>query len=95
MIHIQLRHPRPQTVEEAAKLMGSWLSYALGDMVTPPFQPGVARLRTYYLQEMVIRMPAKPAEIARVKNIVNRAVRKLGTTDKLTGVRVAVDVDPY
>lgn len=95
MIHLQLRHPRPQTVEEAAKLMGGWLSYALGDMVTPPFAPGVARLRTYYLQDMVIRLPNKPAELERVKKIVTRAVQKLSTTGKLTGVRVAVDVDPY
>ena len=95
MIHLQLRHPRPQIVEEAAKLMGGWLAYALGDLVTPPFQPGVARLRTFYLQDMVIRMPNKPAELARVKDIVNRAVRKLSVTKGLTGVRVAVDVDPY
>lgn len=95
MIHLQLKHPRPQTVEEAAKLMGGWLAYALGDLVTPPFQPPVARKRTYYLQDLVIRLPNKPGQLARVKNIVNRAVQKLATTDKLTGVRVAVDVDPY
>lgn len=94
MIHIQFRHTRRQTVEEAAKLVGGWLSHALGDLVSPPFAPGVARLRTYYLQDVVIRMPNKPAELARVKNIVTRAVQKLSVTKGLTGVRVAVDVDP-
>ncbi|WP_273446302.1 primosomal protein N' [Neolewinella agarilytica] len=95
MIHLQLKHPRRNTVEEGAKLLGSWLAHALGGQVTPPFEPAVARIRTYYLQEMVIRMSADPKEIARVKNIVNRAVAKLKTTEGLTGVRVGVDVDPY
>lgn len=95
MIHLQLRHPRPQKVEEAAKLMGGWLAHALGDLITPPFSPSVSRLRTYYLQDMVIRLPNKPAELQRVKSIVHRAVQKLSVTEGLTGVRVAVDVDPY
>lgn len=95
MIHVQLRHPKPQTVEEAAKLMGGWLAHALGDRITPPFSPSVSRLRTYYLQDMVIRLPNKPAELQKVKAIVNRAVQKLSTSEGLTGVRVAVDVDPY
>lgn len=95
MIHLQLRHPKRAKAEEAAKLMGGWLAHALGDQVSPPFEPSVARLRTYYLQDMVIRMKSAPKEMARVKSIVRKAVDKMGTTEGLTGVRVVVDVDPY
>ncbi|MEM6772660.1 MAG: primosomal protein N', partial [Bacteroidota bacterium] len=94
IIHLQLRHPKRSKAEEAAKLMGSWLAHALGDQVSPPFEPSVARLRTYYLQDMVIRMKSTPQEMARIKKIVRRAVDKLGATEGLTGVRVVIDVDP-
>ncbi len=95
MIHLQLRHPKRHVVEEAAKLLGSWLAHALGDRVSQPFEPSVARLRTNYLQELVVRLQPDPVEVQRVKSIVTRAVDKLGVTEGLSGVKVAVDVDPY
>lgn len=95
MIHLQLRHPRRSTVEEGAKLLGGWLSHHLGNMVDGPFEPSVARLRTYYLQDIVIRTPASGKDAARVKAVLQRAVAQLGKTDRLTGVRVVIDVDPY
>ncbi len=95
MIRLQLRHTKRHTVEEGAKLMGSWLSHALGNLVEGPFEPSVARLRTYYLQDMVIRASPAPAELRRVKLIIRRATDKLAQTKGLTSVRVVVDVDPY
>ncbi|WP_116106475.1 primosomal protein N' [Lewinella sp. IMCC34191] len=95
MIRIQLRHTRRPTAEEGAKLMGKWLTYALGDLVEGPFEPSIARLRTYYLQDIVLRLPPHPAELKRVKSIIQRASDKLSTTKGLTNVRVVVDVDPY
>lgn len=95
MIHLQLRHPRRHTVEEAAKLMGGWLKHHLGDTLDGPFEPSVARLRTYYLQDMVVRIKPSAAELSRVKKILRAAADKLSVTEGLTGVRVAIDVDPY
>ncbi|MBB4080627.1 primosomal protein N' (replication factor Y) [Lewinella aquimaris] len=95
MIRIQLRHTRRNTVEEAAKLMGTWLAHSLGDRLEGPFEPSVARLRTYYLQDMVVRFPPSAGEMRRVKDLLRRATDKLGQTQGLTGVRVVIDVDPY
>ena len=95
MIRIQLRHTRRNTAEEAAKLMGSWLNHALGDRLEGPFEPSIARLRTYYLQDMVVRLGNSAAEARRAKDMIRRATEKLSTTKGLTGVRVVVDVDPY
>ena len=95
MIRLQLRHTRRNTVEEGAKLLGKWLAYSLGDKLEGPFEPAVARLRTYYLQDMVVRMPANMADVRRVKSTIGRAIDKLAQTKGLSGVRVVVDVDPY
>lgn len=95
MINIQLRHPKRSTVEEAAKLLYKWLAPVLRQTITPPFEPSVARLRTYYLQDMVVRIPLVPKEVKRVKGILRKAVNQLNVTKRLTGVRVVLDVDPY
>ena len=95
MIHVQARHPKRSTVIEAAKLLHSWLAPVLGKVITPPFEPSVARLRTYYLQDMVVRVPLNQLEVKRVKSILLKAVTQLSVTARLTGVRVVLDVDPY
>ena len=95
MIHVQLRHPKRSIVEEAAKLFYKWVTPVLGNLVTPPFEPSVARLRTYYLQDMMVRIPLQPKEVKRVKEILRRATTQLNITPRLTGVRVVLDVDPY
>ncbi|NJC27294.1 replication restart helicase PriA [Neolewinella antarctica] len=95
MIHLQLRHPRRSTALEAAKLLHLWLAPVLGETITAPFEPSVARLRNYYLQDMVVRINPSPREVKRVKGILRKAVAQLNVTPKLTGVRVVLDVDPY
>ena len=95
MIHVQLRHPKRSVAEEAAKLLYRWLGPVLNSGVTPPFEPSVARLRNYYLQDMVVRITPSPKEVTRVKGILRKAVQQLNVTPKLTGVRVVLDVDPY
>jgi primosomal protein N' (replication factor Y) len=95
MINVQLRHPKRNKAEEGAKLMGRWLSHHLGDRVDGPFEPSTARLRTYYLQDMVIRTKNDGVELKRVKDLLRKAVDQLGQTEGLSGVRVVVDVDPY
>lgn len=95
MIRIQLRHTRRNTTEEGAKLLGNWLSYALGDKVEGPFEPSIARLRTYYLQDIVIRTGTTAAEIKQTKAIIRRAADRLAVTEGVSGVRVVIDVDPY
>jgi primosomal protein N' (replication factor Y) len=95
MIRLQLRHTRRHTVEEGAKLMGNWLTHALGELVEGPFEPAVARLRTYYLQDIVIRTTPRNQEMVRVKQLIRRASERLAQKKGLSGVRVVVDVDPY
>lgn len=94
MIHVQFRHPRRPVAEEGAKLMGGWLSHHLGEAVDGPFEPSVARLRTYYLQDLVIRVKNDSAYLRRVKELLLRATVKLGQQKGLSGVRVVIDVDP-
>ena len=95
MIRIQLRHTRRNTAEEGAKMMAKWLAHGLGDRMEGPFEPSVARLRTYYLQDIVLRLPPSPGELRKAKALIRQATDKLAATKGLSGVRVVIDVDPY
>lgn len=94
MIHVQLRHPKARIVDDAAKLMGSWLEKTIGEALSGPFEPSVARLRNYYLRDMVIRVEKDGKKVRAIKNSLQKAIDKLSETQGLSGVRVAVNVDP-
>ncbi|CAH1001791.1 primosomal protein N' [Neolewinella maritima] len=95
MIRLQLRHTKRATAEDAARLLAKWLAHSLGDQLEGPFEPSVARLRTYYLQDMVVRFPPAATQMKRVKTLIQRCIDKLAQTKGMSGVRVVVDVDPY
>ena len=94
MINIQLRHTRLVTVEDAAKLFGSWLKPQLGDTMEGPFEPTVSRLRTYYLRNLTVRVEKDAKKVKWVKECLRVATEKLAATDGFSGVRVVIDVDP-
>lgn len=94
MINVQLRHPKVRTVDDAAKLMGGWLKQEIAPYLEGPFEPTVARLRTYYLRNMTIRVDKDGRKVRMIKDALQRAIDKLATTDGLSGVKVSVDVDP-
>ncbi|MEM7573922.1 MAG: primosomal protein N' [Bacteroidota bacterium] len=95
MIYLQLRHTKVQRVEEAAKLFYHWVKDDLGSYSQPPFEPSVARKRSYYLRDLVVRIPNSAKELNRVKTLLLAAVDRLHSTSGYSNVRVVVDVDPY
>ncbi|MEM9836799.1 MAG: primosomal protein N', partial [Bacteroidota bacterium] len=94
MIHVQLRHPKLTVVDDAAKLMGKWLRKEIAPYLEGPFEPPVARLRTYYLRDMVIRVDKDGRKVRMIKNTLQAAVNHLAKLEGFSGVKVAINVDP-
>ncbi|MEL6275415.1 MAG: primosomal protein N', partial [Bacteroidota bacterium] len=94
MINVQLRHTNVRIVDDAAKLMGNWLKKDLDGFFEGPFEPTVARLRTYYLRNMVFRVDKDGRKVRFIKEKLQAAIDQLATTDGFSGVKVSVDVDP-
>ena len=94
MINVQLRHTNVRVVDDAAKLMGSWLKKELDGYFEGPFEPTIARLRTYYLRNITFRLDKEGRRVRYVKDTLQTAIDRLATTDGFSGVRVSVDVDP-
>jgi len=95
MIHIQLKHKNPRTVEDAAKYMGLELQKTLKKRVLGPAAPGVARLKGLYLQNIIIKAEKKAQVINFAKSEIIRIKNQLSKSDGFKSVRVRLDVDPY
>ncbi len=94
MIHVQLRHTKAPVVEDAAKLMASWLQKSIGSVLEGPFEPSIARIRNYYLRDMVIRVEKDGKKVRFIKQSLQKACDRLSETKGMNGVRVAINVDP-
>lgn len=95
LIRITLRHTKPEKVNAGARLYEQSLKNRLGDWVLGPAVPQVARVRTYYLIDFLIKVPKDAKKIKYVKTCIRTANEQLNAAKGLSGVRVSVDVDPY
>jgi len=95
LIKIQLKHKKPQVVEKAARFFGEWLRDKLGDRILGPATPGIARIRTYYLQDIMIKLGKNSEQLAFTKKLILDIQNHLKAQKGFSTVRVVIDVDPY
>ena len=94
LIHLELRHKEPKTVNEAAAFFGKTLRAKLGDRVLGPVLPNIPRVRSYFGQEIMLKLEKSAPLLADAKAMIRH------TTEIMLGkagwgrVQVSVDVDP-
>ncbi len=94
MINILIKHKKPEIAEQAANWMGKSLKSKLNNRVIGPSVPGIARLRGFYQQQIIIKMEKDAGVLKQVKNLILETNQALKKFDGLKSVRVIVDVDP-
>ncbi|MCB0704957.1 MAG: primosomal protein N' [Saprospiraceae bacterium] len=93
LIRIQLKHRKPQVVNEGARLYADKLRERLKERVNGPAIPYVSRVRGQYILDIMIKMERDPKITAAAKRII------LETTDYIQGeqgfstLRINVNVD--
>jgi len=95
LIRITLKHKKPEVVNEGGKLFANFLKAELGARVLGPAVPGVARVRSFYLLDVLLKLERDSALIQRAKHLIADATHHIQSGTGLSGVRVNVDVDPY
>ncbi len=95
LIRIQLKHKKPLTADDASRLLASRLKSELGEIVNGPAEPAVARVRNFYLRDILLKFDRKPATMRRVKEVLREESAKLQAETGFSSLRVAIDVDPY
>jgi primosomal protein N' (replication factor Y) len=95
LIRITLKHKKPEVVNEGGELFAKFLKAELGARVLGPAVPSVARVRSFYLLDVLLKLERDSALIQRAKHLIADATHHIQSETGLSGVRVNVDVDPY
>lgn len=95
LIKITLRHKKPQNLNQGTRIFANHLKHFLGGRVIGPAVPSIARVRTYYLMDIMIKIERKADVIAKVKKLIRNATHEMQKSTGCSQVRVSVDVDPY
>jgi primosomal protein N' (replication factor Y) len=95
LVKITLKHKQAATVNDAAKYYDHLIRKKLGDWVIGPALPYVARIRAYYLMDFLLKLEHDAEKMRFAKRVVLDAADTLTRADGFSGVRVAIDVDPF
>lgn len=94
LLKITLKHKKQQTVEQAALVLSNWLKPKLGAQLVGPAAPLVSRVRGYYLQEMLIKLPRDAKKIAATKEMLWEYFSQLLIEKQFRSVVIIPDTDP-
>ena len=94
LINLTLKHKEPVTVRETAKNLAVLLKQKLGKRVLGPTQPGVARLRGMYIEQIIIKMEKNGPAIKKIKELLQHCIAEIKKDKAMKSVRVIIDVDP-
>ena len=78
---------------EAAHKLGAALQKDLNNFVVGPAAPVVARVRNYYLMELLINLPLDMKEIKRYKQLIKNHFNLIQAEKQFKGVVMVADVD--
>jgi primosomal protein N' (replication factor Y) len=93
LMKITFKHKNQQTVEQAAQVCGNWLRPHIGPRLVGPAAPLVGRVRNYYLQEMLLKLPRDTKVIAQTKRLLQEHFIKLQAEKQFRSVIIVPDVD--
>lgn len=93
LMKITVRHKKQPVVEQAAMILGNWVRPHLGAQLVGPAAPVVSRVRGFYLQEMLIKLPRDTKKIAQVKNMLKEYFSQLLIEKQFRSVVITPDVD--
>lgn len=94
LIVIEAKHKKPQTAQEGIELLTNRLRAKYGNRVIGPSEPSVARVRGYFIKQVMIKMEKSGTMIKSVKTDLMEYVDEVHKTRGLSGVRFNINVDP-
>ncbi len=93
LIELTLRHRDAKKVKEGSEYFANQLKRKFGGRVLGPEAPGIARIRNYYHQKILLKFE-KEASIAKAKMILKDNLQAFASNETYKSIRVGVDVDP-
>ncbi len=94
LITLTLRHRDKAKVGQASHYLADQMKAVFGERVLGPEAPGVERVRTYYLQQIVLKLEKK-ISLNQSKEKLREILNDFQANDRFKSVRLGIDVDPY
>ena len=94
LIFINVKHKEANILNLAAQTLANSLRAQLGNRVLGPEQPLVARIRNYYIKQIIIKTE-KSIAIQKVKSILKDTIKDFNAQKDFKSVITQIDVDPY
>lgn len=95
LIQLQLRHKKEPIVDKAGTYFAQALKASLGERVMGPATPGISRIRTYYLRNILIKLSKSGEQLEYTKDLILKVQDHLRSQKGFSSVRLVIDVDPY
>lgn len=94
IITIKLKHKSKEKVQQAAQLLGEELKNIFKHRTYGAHTPLVSRIKTYYLQEVMVKIE-RSSSYPKAKKLLKEAIKRLRQAKGYSNVHVGVDVDVY
>lgn len=95
LIKLTLKHKKPEIVQEAARKLADELKDYPKMVLFGPADPAISRIRTYYLQEILLKVNKETAFVQQLKRDLKHKIALLTSSKNFSQVQVILDVDPY
>jgi primosomal protein N' (replication factor Y) len=93
LVSLNLRHRDRKKLDEAAHYFAKVMKKKFGSRVLGPEEPGIARIRNYYHQNIMLKLEKK-ASPQKGKELLLKMIQDFNAHADYKSVRVSVDVDP-
>mgnify|MGYP003575008422 CR=1 FL=1 len=94
LIFVNVKHKDANVLNVASLYLANALKAQLGARVLGPEQPLVARIRNYYIKQIIIKIE-KNAAIQKVKMVLKDTIKDFNSQKDFKSVITQIDVDPY
>jgi primosomal protein N' (replication factor Y) len=96
LIGIEFRHKDKSIVQLAADWFYQALTLTIPDkrLILGPTEPGIARVRSYYLMDILLKLP-RDAQFSVIKAAILHYSAQLHQQKGYSQVQIVVNVDPY
>lgn len=94
LIFINVKHKDANVLNHASMHLANALRAQLGNRILGPEQPLIARIRNYYIKQIIIKTE-KNAAIQKVKLVLKDTIKAFNAEKEFKSVITQIDVDPY
>ena len=94
LIQITIRHKNVEIVNVAANYFANKLKQVLKERIKGPAEPGISKIRDYYIREILIKLEKNNQINSRTKLLIDEIYNDLLKQKGMSQLKISINVDP-